>query len=64
MTLSEIALHFTQRRVSRCAELSSFLTYCDLVKFAKATPADTVIQSHIDWLREYLDSFRPKVNGA
>ena len=63
MTVSEIAMHTRKRKINRSEEIQHFLGYCDMVKFAKVQPTVEEIDSRIQWLRSYLQSFVPKTAG-
>jgi hypothetical protein len=64
MTGSEIIAHIRKHKINRSDELRCFLNYCDMVKFAKAEPSMAEIQQWIQWLRDYLNSFRMQTTGA
>lgn len=57
MTVSEIVAYINKHNISHNDDLRSFLTYCDLVKFAKAEPSLAEIQQRVQWLAGYFQSF-------
>ncbi len=64
MTGTEIAVFLKKHRINRSDELRSFLSYCDLIKFAKAEPGPSEIEERTKWLRDYFVSFCPPSSGA
>jgi len=58
MTGREIAVSLNRRNIPQAQEIRKFITYCDLVKFAKREPAAVEIEENTLWLRNYLISFR------
>ena len=58
MTGREIAVSLNRRNIPQAHEIRKFITYCDLVKFAKREPAAVEIEENTLWLRNYLISFR------
>ena len=58
MTGREIAVSLNRRNIPQAQEIRKFITYCDLVKFAKRAPAAVEIEENTLWLRNYLISFR------
>jgi len=57
MTGREIAVSLNRRNIPQAQEIRKFITYCDLVKFAKREPAAVEIEENTLWLRNYLISF-------
>lgn len=59
MTTFEIRAALRKLQLDGSAQTAKFLLYCDLVKFAKVEPDHSEIQFYMDWLRDYLLSFKP-----
>lgn len=57
MTQSEISAILRQRNISKSMDLQRFLIFCDMAKFAKASPKRQQIDAYTDWLRSYFTAF-------
>ena len=58
MTVNEISRFLSSGRIPATTEILEFLTFCDLVKFAKKQASADEIQTHSDWLLYYLLKFQ------
>lgn len=62
MTVSEISTVLQHNHISNKAEVQDFLQLCDLVKFAKAEPDTSSTETRIEWLKNYLTSFKATIS--
>ena len=58
MTSFEIRNSLTGLRLDSSSQIFHFLIFCDRVKFAKVMPQPSEISVQLQWLRQYLESFR------
>jgi hypothetical protein len=61
MTTEEQMEHLRRFLSDACwSEAKHFLTFCDLVKFARWEPAEKQISENIERLKKIIDATRPK----
>lgn len=63
MTTRELSSEMHKLQIPETGEIKRWLSYCDMVKFAKTVPSGEEVTYRSDWLKNYLLSYSRQQTG-